>query len=492
MQNKNILASCFLLNFLLVLAVNYPVLVEIMDEWWSVGPYNHGLLGLALALFIFWNKREVFAFPHSNIFTLPLLMAACILLLIANLASIGQLQVLSLFLVLLALLISCYGFQPIRQLLLPLFMILLILPIWNVVQLPLRDISTWISFHSVSLLGFKIIRQGYKLITPGGSFVVEEACSGLGFFLASALYAIFVAQINHLSRKAMCAFLAFSLIVAMLANWLRIAIIVIVGSQTMMQHAIVQDHLTFGWFVFAACFVSVIIVGNVYFGEQPFNKNHQKIKTQPREISIKYLFSISAIILAFIMATLLIPSRFDPDYKYTLPTIPTYKQLTLNKGASQNWHPVFYGATSEEFNYFLQGENLLQVYLANYARQRQGEEMIFVKNSLFNKSRWFNAKQQTISLNSPFLKQVNLITISRDPLRSRLIAYWYLVDGHFVNDKKIAKWYEVQAALKGQPGATLIAIAFDFKKGDKQQALKTITSFTEAFTRQPINIKKSI
>ena len=492
MQNKKILVACFLFNFLLVLAVNYPVLVEIMDEWWSVGPYNHGLLGLALALSIFWNKRKVFAFPRGKLFTLPLLVAACILLLIANLASIGQLQVLSLFLVLLTLLISFYGFQPIRKLLLPLFMILLILPIWNLVQVPLREVSTWISFHSVNLLGFKIIRQGYKLITPGGSFVVEEACSGLGFFLASALYAVFVAQINHLSRKATCSFLAFSVVVAMIANWIRITVIVIVGSQTMMQHAIVQDHLTFGWFVFAACFVPVILVGNIYFGEQSPNKSVQKTTTQTREVSMKYLFSTSAIILVFLMATLLIPSRFDPDYKYTLPTIPSYKKLTLNSESSQNWHPVSYGATSEEFSYFLQDKDLLQVYLANYARQQQGAEMIFVKNSLFNKNRWFNAKQQTISLNSPALKQINLITINRDPLRSRLITYWYLIDGHFVNDKKTAKWYEVQAAFKGQPGATLIAIAFDFENGDKQYAIDAITHFTEAFTRQPINIKKSI
>jgi len=491
--SRKILISFFLFNFLFVLAVNSVVVVNLIEEWWSTGAYNHGLLGLALAIYVFWTKREDFSSPQSNLFGLVLLIATSLLLLIANLASIGQLQMLSLFLVILALLLSFFGFQSVTRLLLPLLMILLVLPIWNVLQLPLRDISTWVSFHSVHLLGFEIIREGYKLITPSGIFIVEGACSGLSFFLASALYAVFVAQINNLSRPATLVYLTFAVMVAVISNWIRITAIIIVGSQTAMQHFIVQDHLTFGWLVFAACFIPVIIAGNTYFGEQsPENGKQKEIIKQPQQISAWYLLVVSTITLFFATATIILPSRFDPNYKFALPIIPSYTHLSLNNAASQNWYPVSHGATSEEFNYFLQDKDLLQVYLANYARQRQGEEIIFVGNTLFDENRWFNVKQQTTLLNSPFLKQVNLITLRKDSHRSRLIAYWYLVDSHFIADKKTAKWHEVQAAIKGQPGATLIAIAIDYSNENETRALKTMTNFVTLFSSHAINMNKSI
>lgn len=491
--NIKIITSFFLFNLSLVLAVNSAVLSDLMEEWWSVGPYNHGLLGLVLTLYIFWTKKEVFTFQQGNVFPLLLLSAVSLLLLLSSLASIGQLQILSLFLVILVLLFSFFGFQIISKLLLPLAMLFLILPIWNLLQIPLRDISTWISFHSVNLLGFEIIRQGYKLITPSGNFIVAEACSGLGFFLTSALYAVFVAQVNKFSRQVTIIYFLFAVMIAIIANWIRIIVIIIVGSQTAMQHFIVQEHLTFGWFVFAVCFLPVIIAGNVYLIENmPDNVNQTEAVKRPEKIKTWYFLAISAITLLFAVATLWFPVRFDPKYTFTLPKIPTYTQLTENSAFSQNWHPVSHGATSEEFNYFLQGSDLLQVYLASYVKQQQGKEMIFIKNTLFDKNDWFNVRQQKAQLNSTSLKQVNLITLSKNNHDSRLIAYWYFVDGQFIADKKYAKLYEMKATIKGQPGATLIAIAFDYDNKDENKAIKKITDFVTIFSRQSLNINKSI
>ena len=492
-ENRKILISLFLFNLLFILAINFTVVANIIEEWWSVGAYNHGLLGFSLAVYVLWTKRDVFSSPQGSLFGLVILIFSSLLLLFANLASIGQLQVLSLFLIIVALLFSFFGILPITRLLLPLLMVFLILPIWNILQIPLRDLSTWVSFHSVDLLGFEIVRQGYKLITPSGNFLVEEACSGLSFFLASALYAVFVAQVNHLSRKATIVYFTFSVLIAIVANWIRITIIIIVGSQTAMQHFIVKDHLTFGWLVFAACFIPVIIIGNTYFGENPDIHDKQKpVTTPPQQVSPRHVFAISIITLLFSAATIILPSRFDPDYKFTLPIIPSYTHLALNNKASQNWSPISYGATSEEFNYFLQGEDLLQVYLANYVRQRQGEEMIFIKNTLFDENRWLNVRQQTASLNSSYLRQVNLITLRKNNDRSRLIAYWYLVDNQFIADKKIAKLLEVKAAIKGKPGATLIAVAIDYNNKNEAYALKTMTNFVTVFSSKSVSMSKRI
>ncbi|WP_354622650.1 exosortase C-terminal domain/associated protein EpsI [Psychromonas sp. MME2] len=493
--NRITVASFFLLNFLLLLIINSSAVFEVFDEWWSTGPYNHGLLGLAVAMYIIWQKKDIFAEPQVNHFSLLLLCASNLLLFVANIAAIGQLQIASLFLVLLSLLASFWGFKIVKKLFLPLAMILLILPIWSIIQLPLRSISTWVSFHLVDLLNFEIIRNGYELLTPGGTFIVEEACSGLGFFLASALYALFVAQINHLSRKAGILFFFIAITVAIIANWIRISTIIIVGSQTAMQHFIVQDHLTFGWLVFAGCFIPVIIIGNTYFGEQKVDKVDivEKIKTTESldYINKWYLLGIPTIIIAFAVCTHFISSNFDPKYKFVLPNIPHYKLIVINKAESHNWFPLSIGAANEEFSYYSQNENLIQVYLANYVRQQQGAEMIFVGNRLFDKNRWVIVDQKRVTLNHSKLQQINLITLRKNSYRSRIIAYWYYVDGRFVADKKQAKWHELLAALKGKPGASLVAIAFDYNSENEQSALKATTDFAVAFANQPIHIETS-
>ncbi|PKH01073.1 EpsI family protein [Psychromonas sp. MB-3u-54] len=494
LQNRRNLTLFFLFNFSLVIAANSSVVFDLLDEWLSAGPYNHGLLGFGLALYVFWIKKEEFAFSRSRFLNLLPLCAASLLLLVANLASIAQLQILGLFLVIVALLLSLYGLKIITTLFLPLLMIFLLLPVWDVLQIPLRDISTWVSFNTVDLLGFEIMREGYYLLTPGGTFIVEESCSGLGFFLASALYAVFVAQINHLSRKSAALFFILAVLVAIIANWIRITVIIIVGSQTAMQHFIVQDHLTFGWFVFAACFMPLIFIGNIYFGEQVAAKsNHQSAPKKQQNSNITYLFSVVTIVICFSAGTFIISSRYDPEYKFILPSIPNYTKVGASSATSHNWKIVSKGATSEEYTHFLQEKELIQVYLANYVRQYQGAEMIFIENSLFDKSRWFKDEQQIIKLApASMLKQINLLTLHRNSQRSRLIAYWYLIDGRYITDKKLAKWYEVQATLKGQPGATLIAIEFAYNNEDKEQAVKTVTDFVTAFSAQPINIQKSI
>ncbi|MFT6139472.1 MAG: EpsI family protein [Psychromonas sp.] len=493
-QNRRNLALFFLFNLFIIVTVNSSVLFALIDEWFSAGPYNHGLLGLGFALYICWIKKKELAFPRSNFLNLLPLCATSLLLLVANLASIGQLQILGLFLVIVALLFSLYGLKIINTLFLPLLMIFLILPVWNVLQIPLQDISTWVSFNIVDILGFEIIRKGYHLLTPAGTFVVEEACSGLGFFLASALYAVFVAQINHLSRKSAALFFILAVLVAIIANWIRITVIIIVGSQTAMQHFIVQDHLTFGWLVFAACFMPLIFIGNIYFGEQvAAKKNDQSAPKRQQSSNITYLFSVVTIVVCFSAGTFIISYRYDPEYKFILPSIPNYTKVGASSATSHNWKIVSKGATSEEYTHFLQEKELIQVYLGNYVRQYQGAEMIFIENSLFDKDRWFKDEQQIITLApASMLKQINLLTLHRNSQRSRLIAYWYLIGGRYITDKKMAKWYEVQATLKGQPGATLIAIEFSYHNEDKEQAVKTVTDFVAAFSAQPINIQKSI
>lgn len=481
-QERKMIALFFIFNFLLLFTFNFSVFSEINNEWWSAGPYSHGLLGFILSLYCFWLKRESFRNTHYGLAGLLFVIISALLMLIATLASIGQLQQLSLFFIICALLAAVYGFKILKDLFLPLFILLLTLPIWNILQIPLRELSTLISFFIVDQLNFAIVRDDFNLITPQGIFIVEQACSGLGFFLVSALYAVIVTQFNHLTYRSGFIFLTIAVCMAMVANWIRIIIIIIVGSQTNMQHFVVQDHLTFGWFVFVACYIPVILIGLRYFDQQvPCKKKKINRSTSSFGDYKKQLFITSVVLLFLSSASLFFISRSDLNYQFSLPKLVNYQLLRNNHKSSPNWQPISHGASSERFSYFSQDDLLIQVYLANYTQQSQGKEMIFVENRLFDKHRWRVKEHSELAINNISIDQVNLLQINRNKKKSRLIAYWYLVNGQFTGQQKKAKWQGVIASLKGKPGATLIAISLDYKEPEKEEALQRLSLFVSDF-----------
>jgi len=79
------------------------------------------------------------------------------------------------------------------------------------------------------------------------------------------------------------------------------------------------------------------------------------------------------------------------------------------------------------------------------------------------------------------LYQANLFVLKKSAHRYRLIASWYVINGSMTSDKKIAKLAEVKAALLGQPGATLVAISFDFDGDDQASAEQQLSKFITAY-----------
>lgn len=468
-----------LFGLILILLVNSAVLVGIFDEWNSNGPYSHGFLGFAVMLYVLWLKRGCFteAKHAPSIVASFLLFMSCLGLLINHLASIQQFQQLMLFAVIVFYIASIYGFAMLKKLFFPLVMLALILPVWNVFQTPLRELSTIAGDLGPRLIGIDVVRDDYRLLTFGGMFDVEPACSGLGFFLVSALFAVCVSFFNHLGFKKGLQFLLICLCFAVVANWMRIIIIIVVGSYTHMQHFIVQDHLTFGWVVFAVFLVPLIYLSRFYFEDEVQQDSGDEAPSVTALNNIQ-LLTTYAILTVFTVALFWVPSRFDENYQFQLPILSTYNLVSADKPSSPNWAPLSHGVSSESFNFFVKGEEGIQVYLANYIKQSQAHEMIYVENSLYDEKRWLITEQQSLQLEHD---QVNLLTLSRGPYRSRLIAYWYLVNGKHTANKKIAKLEEVKSAFIGKPGATLIAFAIDYRSSGTAQAHQQMQRFTQTF-----------
>jgi EpsI family protein len=478
----------FLLSLILVFGGNFSAIKAIITEWLSVGPYNHGFLGLAMVLYVSWTKKDILKKTpkQASNFGLMGLLVSLLFLLVSSLASIQQLQLLSLFLVLVFMIASIYGIEVLKVVALPLLMLLLVLPVWNILQYPLREVSTVVGYYGANLVGVDVIRDGYRLITPGGLFYVEQACSGLGFFLVSAFLAVGVSFFNQLSLKCSVKFLIIALVFALVANWVRIIIIVAVGSYSHMQHFIVQDHLTFGWYLFLLFLVPLFFISDRFFSGTHSEKNRIDLKQAPVQTLTNTSYKKSILVLVFLLIfsflQYFLPSRFDKKYHYNLPSLNQYQWVIKNKSMSPNWHPIFHGASHETFNYYQFNNVIFQVYVADYVTQSQGNEIIYVDNSLYDEKRWQEIKQSELNLKNG--NKANLLVVQRGAERERSIAYLYFIDKQYVTDKKQAKLYEAIAAIKGKPGASIIAVAIDYNTEKRKKALYDLSLFVEHLLQQ--------
>ena len=98
---------------------------------------------------------------------------------------------------------AIYGPRVYVVLAFPRLTIFLVTPMWNVLENPLRDLSTVVTHVVLEMLSMPVLLEGYEVTVPGGRFVIEPACSGLGFFLCSGLIGADFAEFNRLGLRQM-------------------------------------------------------------------------------------------------------------------------------------------------------------------------------------------------------------------------------------------------------------------------------------------------
>jgi EpsI family protein len=90
--------------------------------------------------------------------------------------------------------------------------------------------------------------------------VIDE-CSGVRYLMASFMVGTLFAYLNYRSYRRRALFMVFSLLVPILANWLRAYLIVMVAHLSGNRIATGVDHILYGWVFFGAVIFIMYFVG---------------------------------------------------------------------------------------------------------------------------------------------------------------------------------------------------------------------------------------
>ena len=189
------------------------VLAKLGHDWWTDENYSHGLLIPFIIAFVLWSQRERLArAAHSTRSPSTALgLGAVVCALFALWAGTAGaelfMQRTSLVLMLAGTVLYFWGFSLLRLLVVPLFLLLLAIPIpaiiFNRVAFPLQLFASRCAVWAMTLFDIPVLRQGNVIeLMPLGALEtkkleVVEACSGIRSLMTLVTLAVVFAYFTH-------------------------------------------------------------------------------------------------------------------------------------------------------------------------------------------------------------------------------------------------------------------------------------------------------
>jgi len=206
-----------------------PILLGLVQDWWSHAAYSHGFLIPFLSGYLIWQRRKELNDAHKR----PSYVGFGIFLLGLSSIIVGSvggeeiIQRLSLPLSLLGLVFYLGGSHVVGVCLFPVaylvMMIPLPYPIYRLASLQLRLFDARVTEAVLPFLGVPVYREGYFLFLPNLVLEVADACSGVLSIVALMAIGIFyVHQVR--SRRRLLLWLMI-VPIAVAANAIRIVLV---------------------------------------------------------------------------------------------------------------------------------------------------------------------------------------------------------------------------------------------------------------------------
>jgi exosortase len=255
--------------FLAFLALYYPFIQTLVQDWDTNDNYSQGYFIPFVAAFMIWWMREELAAielkPSS--WGIALIVLGLFQLFIAKVGSEYFLQRTSMIVVLFGICLFLFGGRLTKAVWLPLAYLVFMIPlpaiIWNRIAFPLQLFASALTEDVVQLIGIPIFREGNVLHLAQTSLEVVDACSGLRSLVNILGLAVGLGFLmNKEAWKRWALFLS-AFPIAIIVNIIRLSATAVLASLYGGEVARGFLHDFSGWLVFVAGIALLIGVQGV-------------------------------------------------------------------------------------------------------------------------------------------------------------------------------------------------------------------------------------
>ena len=456
---------------LLTFFLYQQTILFLIDEWNQLeeGEYGHGYLVLLISAYLIFDNRQRLGVlrPCPEYGAIVAVVLASMFWMMAILVDIEMLHPVGLLLLVLSIVWALLGTQVTWILVFPIFYIIFAIPVWLPLSFMLQELTASSVFWLVRVAEIPAFRIENMIVLPSGKLAVEEACSGLRYFLAALTLGTLYAYLNYRTFYVRLFVVLISAVTAVLANILRVLIIVYYGYKTEMQHPLIHDHVDLGWYLFGGLVVFLLVVesllhrkclpdsavelDSVECDQSPCDKG----KLQNIVFALVIAISIAASPVTVFWMGKQAQSESYPA-QITMPL--SVGEWVVGNVNEDDWMPLYRGAVPYKRVYSNKNNHVIHLYLGVYPTQTQGEELINDLNRISDNKVWHIRPQKAVQY-SVGGQQVLEQLLEKDDGSKRLVWYWYHVAGQDTVNKYHAKALQILGLFNGKRQATIVAIA---------------------------------
>ncbi len=474
MSAVNTTTRILVIQLVLLLSVFFLLyresVVEIFNLWsdWSNQHYTHGFLILGISIYMIYRDREKFINTEIDpaFSVIPFLIVTCFIWFAGIITGVLIVHTTILVFILFFILFAVTGKSYAVSLFVPVGYLLFAMPVWEPLMPTLQRITAFVAYQFLELVNISALRQDITITIPEGVFKVEESCSGLRYLNASLALGVLYAYLsfNRWNKIVIC--MALSLIIPIIANWIRVIVIIYAGHKTDMTHPLVHDHINFGWFLYAVFIFPFIWYGGNFADEIVSSRNLRNTADNATSINIRKSVFITVLVVVCLCT--------GPILEYMAKTqneelsfnskVFNYLDQTLNMMPEYNdsWVPDYNGAKKQLSREILDENNNRKIYLyiATYSGiQEQGAELINVTNSITGDKSWQSIYSGTFYSDSLESYVEEKIIENKITGEKRLVWFWYSLSGQRLINRYYIKLYQLWGILTGDTEASVIAVA---------------------------------
>ena len=249
-----------------ILLVYLATAESIVAIWVRSETFAHGFVVIPLCLWLGWRKRAELAAATAVPWWRGLVVVffAGALWFVTSLADVLGVKQFALAFMLQAAIVSVLGLKVARVLALPLAFLLFAIPAGEVFVPVMMDWTADFTIAALRLSGVPVYREGNYFTIPSGNWSVVEACSGVRYLIASVMVGVLFSAITYRSWKRRITFFLASILVPLIANWLRAYMIVMIGHISNNKLAVGVDHIIYGWIFFGLVILLLFWVGSFW------------------------------------------------------------------------------------------------------------------------------------------------------------------------------------------------------------------------------------
>jgi exosortase A len=473
--------------------VFYDTAESIVAIWQRSDTFAHGYLIIPISLWLVWEKRSGLRTmaPQPAFLPLLLMLPVGFAWFLGSLVDVLVVQQFA-FVGVLILAVWCVLGTPLaRYLAFPLAFLFLGVPVGEGLIYPMMNFTADFTVGMLRLTGIPVYRDGTFFSIPSGDWSVVEACSGVRYLIASVTLGVLYAYLTYTRLWKRLLFVAFSVVVPIIANGFRAYMIVMIAHLSDMKLAVGVDHLIYGWVFFGIIITIMFFIGALWRDPPEELPEASRLEPNPAGARNSLLAAVMAVLVAAIWPALawsLSQSNVQeqPVSLQAPHAVSGWKQETVSRW---DWRPDVSGEDGDSYTFYKDEDNaVVGLYLGVYRSQRQGAELLNSQNVMARQPTplernlmWSDAEQTKRTIKF----QGNEMVVNQSRLTSRrgerlLVWNWYRIGDHYTANPYLGKLLEAISYLFAQRrDGSLIVIATDYQEKEGPAVIR-LQAFADA------------